>query len=230
VTAVFVLATGNADKAREIGEILGDAAGGPVEVAPVAVGGRTAAYVLAPHGEMREVVGRLTVPDAPPSVEETGETIEENARIKAAGWSGALDLPAIADDTGLEVDALGGEPGVHSARYAGEAATYAENVAKLLAAMDGVGAGRRACRFVTVALARFPDGREVMARGTVEGSVAEAPRGVSGFGYDAVFVPDEGDGRTFGEMSAAEKHAVSHRGRALRDLAVSLGAGLGAGV
>jgi len=227
MTHVLVLATANPDKAREIGEILGDVAGAQAEVVPLAVGGTTAAYLLAPGSAIGEVIGALSMPDAPPIVEETGQTIEENARIKALGWCGALGLPAIADDTGLEVDALGGEPGVYSARYAGEAATYARNVAKLLAEMRGVAAERRTCRFATVALARFPDGREVKARGSVEGTVAEAPRGTGGFGYDSVFVPAEGDGRTFAEMSAAEKHAISHRGRALRDLAASLGAVIG---
>lgn len=230
MTAAFVLATANADKAREIGEILGEVAGEAVEVAPLVLGGMTAAYLLAPRGTIGDALGALALPDAPPAVEETGETIEENARIKAAGWCGALGLPAIADDTGLEVDALGGAPGVRSARYAGEAATYAENVLRLLAELGGVSADRRTCRFATVAMARFPDGREVLAGGVAEGAVAEAPRGAGGFGYDSVFVPAEGDGRTFAEMSGAEKHAVSHRGRALRLLAAALGAELGAGI
>jgi XTP/dITP diphosphohydrolase len=128
----------------------------------------------------------------------------------------------VADDTGFEVDALHGEPGVRAARYAGEDATYADNVARVLAELDRVGASRpaeRRARFRTVALVRFPDGREVLAEGTVEGTVVGEPRGEGGFGYDPVFVPDEGDGRTFAELTADEKHAISHRGRAFRALA-----------
>ena len=229
MSSAYVIATGNVDKAREIGEILGAAMGERVAVAPVQAGEETSAYLLAAPDVMEEVVRAMRALDEAPMVDETGETIEENARIKAVGWCEALGLPAIADDTGLEVDALGGEPGVRSARYAGEGATYAENTAKLLEEMEGVEPARRACRFTTVALARFPDGREVTARGMVEGSIANTPRGTGGFGYDPVFVPVEGDGRTFAEMSASEKHSVSHRGRAFRGLAALLGAELGAG-
>jgi XTP/dITP diphosphohydrolase len=155
-------------------------------------------------------------------VEETGSTLEDNARLKARALVDATGLPAVADDTGLEVFALGGAPGVYSARYAGEDATYADNVAKLVSALDGV--DDRRARFRTVALALFPDGREVVAEGVVDGVIAVAPRGEAGFGYDAVFVPADGDGRTFAEMSSDEKHAVSHRGRAFRSLASRLGA------
>ena len=118
----------------------------------------------------------------------------------------------MADDTGLEVDALGGAPGVYSARYAGEDATYGDNVAKLLGALAARpdGGGARRARFRTVALAAFPDGAEVWAEGTVEGSIATAGRGGNGFGYDPVFVPDDAGGRTFAEMQADEKDAVSH--------------------
>lgn len=169
-------------------------------------------------------------PASAPEVDETGETLLENARLKAHAVAAAAGRPVVADDTGLEVEALGGAPGVYSARYAGEDVTYADNVAKLLrslAALPGGGGARRA-RFRTVAVAWFPDhdvvggGREVWREGTVEGTIAPAPKGEAGFGYDAVFVPDEGDGRTFAEMSPAEKHAVSHRGRALRALADAL--------
>ena len=153
-------------------------------------------------------------------VDETGDTLEENARLKAVALVEATGVPAVADDTGLEVAALGGAPGVHSARYAGEDATYADNVAKLLAALDGI--DDRRARFRTVALARFPDGREVVAEGVVDGTIAREVRGSAGFGYDPLFVPDGGDGRTFAEMSADEKHAVSHRGRAFRALAALL--------
>lgn len=154
-----------------------------------------------------------------PDVEETADTLEGNARLKAAAVMEATGEPAVADDTGLEVDALDGRPGVWAARYAGPAATYADNVAKLLDELDGVPGERRRARFRTVAVALFPDGREVVAEGTVDGRIAEAPRGGAGFGYDPIFVPDGGDGRTFAEMTTEEKSGVSHRGRAMRALA-----------
>jgi XTP/dITP diphosphohydrolase len=133
-------------------------------------------------------------------------------------------MGAVADDTGLEVDALGGAPGVYSARYAGENATYADNVAKLLgelAARDDGGGARRAS-FRTVALVAFPDGSEVWTEGVLSGTISGKPRGSNGFGYDPVFVPDGGDGRTFAEMQPQEKDAISHRGRAFRALAGEL--------
>ena len=155
-------------------------------------------------------------------VEETADTLEGNARLKAAAVMEATGELAVADDTGLEVDALGGRPGVWAARYAGPGATYADNVAKLLAELEGVPTPARAARFRTVAVALFDDGREIVADGVVEGTIAHVPRGVGGFGYDSVFVPDGGDGRTFAEMTPDEKAAVSHRGRALRALAARL--------
>lgn len=158
-----------------------------------------------------------------PDVEESGTTLEENARLKAVALVEATGEAAVADDTGLEVVALGGQPGVRSARFAGEHATYADNVAKLVSSLEGV--GDRRARFRTVALARFPDGREVMAEGVVEGLIAPTPRGGAGFGYDPLFIPDGGDGRTFAEMTAEEKNALSHRGRAFRALAERLAAG-----
>ncbi|MGO8863944.1 MAG: RdgB/HAM1 family non-canonical purine NTP pyrophosphatase [Acidimicrobiales bacterium] len=160
-------------------------------------------------------------PDHVPDVVEDGETLLDNARLKARALVGATGEAAVADDTGLEVDALGGAPGVYSARYAGEDATYADNVAKLLRelAVLGDGGGERRARFKTVALAAFPDGSEVWAEGVMEGTIAGAARGEHGFGYDPVFEPAGGDGRTFAEMTAAEKDAVSHRGRAFRALA-----------
>jgi XTP/dITP diphosphohydrolase len=159
-----------------------------------------------------------------PDVEETADTLEGNARLKAAAVVAATGELAVADDTGLEVEVLDGRPGVWAARYAGPGATYADNVAKLLGELQGVPAGQRRARFRTVALALFPDGREIVAEGAVEGTIAEAPRGEAGFGYDPVFVPDGGGGRTFAEMTTAEKAAVSHRGRALRALAGRLSA------
>jgi XTP/dITP diphosphohydrolase len=163
-------------------------------------------------------------PDEVPEVEETGDTLEENVRLKAAALCRATGLPAMADDTGLEVKGIHVAPGVYSSRYAGERATYADNVAKLLSELSGLAAsdeGRQA-RFRTVAVCVFPDGREIVAEGTVSGRITVEARGASGFGYDPVFVPDEGDGRTFAEMSRDEKHSLSHRGRAFRLLAERL--------
>jgi XTP/dITP diphosphohydrolase len=158
-----------------------------------------------------------------PEVVEDAETLEDNARLKARALCDATGMAAVADDTGLEVASLGGAPGVRSARFAGENATYVDNVMKLLDALSDLPEPEeRSARFRTVAMARFPDGREVLADGTVEGAIALGPSGDNGFGYDPVFVPFEGDGRTFAEMSADEKHAISHRGRAFRALAARL--------
>jgi XTP/dITP diphosphohydrolase len=191
----LVLASANPDKAAEIRSILAGAMGD---------------LDLSPR------------PDTIADVDETGVTLLENARLKAAAIAAATGEAAVADDTGLLVDALDGAPGVRSARFAGEAATYADNVAKLLGEMAGVAAARRTARFETVALVRWPDGREVAATGAVEGVIAAEPRGDGGFGYDPVFVPAEGDGRTFAELAPVEKHALSHRGRAFRALAAEL--------
>lgn len=188
----FVLATANPDKAREIVAVLTDEA------------------------PSVELVAR---PPEVPDVDEVGETLEDNARIKAVALCDATALPAVADDTGLHVDALGGAPGVHTARYAGEDATYADNVEKLLGELDGLPLEQRVARFATVAVARWPDGLEVAALGEVEGVITTAARGDAGFGYDPVFVPLEGDGRTFAEMTDREKQAISHRARAFRTLA-----------
>jgi len=155
-------------------------------------------------------------------VDETGTTLLENARLKAAAIAAATGEAAVADDTGLLVDALDGAPGVYSARFAGEGATYADNVAKLLKELVGVAPDRRTARFETVALVRWPDGREVAATGAVDGLITTTARGDRGFGYDPVFVPCEGDGRTFAELRPEEKHALSHRGRAFRALAAEL--------
>jgi len=164
-----------------------------------------------------EVVPR---PSEVGDVAETEDTLEGNARLKARAVMEATLEAAVADDTGLEVAALGGRPGVWSARYAGESATYADNVSRLLSELDGV-ADRRA-RFRTAAVAVFPHGGVVVAEGWVEGEIAAAPRGSNGFGYDPVFVPADGDGRTFAEMTLPEKEAVSHRARAFRVLAAQL--------
>jgi XTP/dITP diphosphohydrolase len=161
----------------------------------------------------------LPRPDHVGDIVEDAPDLEGNARLKASTISAATGLAAVADDTGLEVDALGGAPGVRSARYAGEHATDAENVAALLAALEGV-SDRRA-RFRTVA-AVVGGGLDLVVDGTCEGRIVDAPRGDAGFGYDPVFVPTDGDGRTFAEMTSEEKHAVSHRGRAFGALASAL--------
>lgn len=161
-------------------------------------------------------------PSDVPDVEETGATLEENARLKAEALRDATGLAALADDTGLEVDALGGAPGVYSARYAGEDATYADNVARLIAQLSSRLRSSRTARFRTVVVLARPDGTEVVASGTVEGVIVDPPRGTGGFGYDPVFAPAGGGGRTFAEMAPEEKDAISHRGRALRALAVRL--------
>ena len=198
----LVLATANPHKAVEMAAVLSAATGSG--------GGGGSAFEVVPH------------PAGLPDVEETADTLEGNSRLKAQAVSAATGEAAVADDTGLEVDALGGAPGAYSARFAGEDATYADNVAKLLALLDGVPASGRRATFRTVVVALFPDGREVVVDGVCEGRIAEAPAGGGGFGYDPVFIPDDGDGRTFAQMTAAEKEAVSHRGRALRALAASL--------
>lgn len=155
-------------------------------------------------------------PDGLADTIEDGDTLEANATKKAtevATFSGAT---ALADDTGLFVDALDGAPGVRTARYAGEDATNAENVAKLLRELDGD--ENRGARFRTVIALAEPDGSVRLATGTVEGTIATEAVGDGGFGYDPVFIPVEGDGRAFAEMTSAEKHEISHRGRALRAL------------
>lgn len=144
-------------------------------------------------------------------VEDAG-TLEGNARLKAAAICAATGLPAVSDDTGLFVDALGGEPGVDTAYYAGPHATYAENRAKLLAVLSGV-VDRRAS-FRTIVMVVWPDGRELCVEGMCNGTIAPEERGERGFGFDPLFVPDDGDGRTFSLMTDSEKNEISHRGRA----------------
>jgi XTP/dITP diphosphohydrolase len=172
----------------------------------------------------------LPRPAEVPDVVEDGDTLLDNARLKARALLAATGEAAVADDTGLEVDALGGAPGVRTARFAGEGATDADNVARLLAELDGVAPADRTARFRAIALVAFPDGGELVAEGVVEGVIAAAPRGSAGFGYDPVFVPAEGDGRTLAELAESgpeAKHAVSHRGRSLRALATRLAASTG---
>lgn len=148
-------------------------------------------------------------------VVEDSDTLVGNARLKAVAVCMATGLPALADDTGLEVDALNGAPGVRTARFAGEHANDVENRAKMLQELHGKA---RTCRFRTVALLRFPDGREIIAEGVCEGSIATEECGERGFGYDPLFIARDGDGRTFAQMSVSEKHELSHRGKAFRAL------------
>jgi XTP/dITP diphosphohydrolase len=187
----ILLASGNRRKAAEIAAILAAGAGASLEV-----------LTLADFPE-------LAVP------EETGRTFLENARIKARAGAAATGLPTLGEDSGLCVDALGGAPGVLSARYAegDDAARWG----KLLLELDGVPAGRRMASFVCAAVLALPDGSEEVVEGRCEGEIATAPRGSGGFGYDPVFLLP--DGRTMAELAPVEKDAVSHRGIALRLLA-----------
>jgi len=187
VSTTFVLATANAHKTIEIAEIL-------------------------------EPLGVVLLPRPPevPDVDETGATLEENALLKARALVLATGHAAIADDTGLFVDALDGAPGVHSARYAGVNATDDKNLVKLLDALATVPDAQRTARFRTVAAIARPDGSTTVVEGVLEGRIVHAPRGEGGFGYDPVF--DIGDGRTLSELSADEKNEISHRGRAFREL------------
>jgi len=149
-----------------------------------------------------------------PGIEETGITFEENALLKARAVCAATGELAVADDSGIEIDALDGRPGIHSARWTAEP----DWIPRVLRELGGIAGGARSGRYVAAAAAVWPDGFEVVVRGAVEGHVPDQPRGAGGFGYDPIFVPVEGDGRTFAEMDPDEKHAMSHRGRAFRAL------------
>ncbi len=184
----LVVSTRNEDKLKEIRLIL---AGIDVELVPVA-----------------EIAGA-------PEVEETGTTLEENATLKALGVARAVGCAALADDTGLEVAALGGEPGVYSSRYAGPNATYDDNVEKLLSALGDVPTDQRGACFRTVVALATPEGDVRLVDGECRGIITTRRRGESGFGYDPVFVPDGGD-QSFAEMGLDEKNRISHRGRAFR--------------
>jgi XTP/dITP diphosphohydrolase len=151
-----------------------------------------------------------------PEAEETGATFAENAVLKALHYSARAGRRTLSDDSGLEVAALGGAPGVHSARYCGPAATYGERMARLLAEIEAAGGDERAARFVCVIALADPSTGEVETfEGVCEGSIARAPRGDNGFGYDPVFVP-AGHRQTFGELADEIKEEISHRARALR--------------
>jgi XTP/dITP diphosphohydrolase len=167
-----------------------------------------------------DIVELVPRPAGVPDVIEDAGTLVGNARLKATAICAATGLPALADDTGLFVHALGGEPGVYAARYAGEEATYADNRRKLLGALAH--AEERRADFVSTMVVSWPDGRELVVEGVCPGVIATEERGDRGFGYDSVFIPDSGDGRSFAEMSDAEKNAISHRALALAALLESL--------
>uniref|UniRef100_A0A7C2WE21 dITP/XTP pyrophosphatase n=1 Tax=Thermorudis sp. TaxID=1969470 RepID=A0A7C2WE21_9BACT len=180
-------------------------------------------------GKLRELQSLL-----PPEVEvvsaaeagvtlppETGSTFAENALLKARAAAQQSGLIAIADDSGLEVDALGGEPGVRSARYAGPRASDADNIALLLKRLEGVPEGRRTARFRAAVALVAPGGSEFLGEGVLEGQIVHAPRGQGGFGYDPVFQP-LGENRTVAEMTLEEKNRVSHRAQALRQVIEAL--------
>lgn len=188
----LALATKNAHKLRELMRICGS---WPVE------------WVTVQNSD----------PSAFPDVEETGETYLENALLKARAGAAALGVPALADDSGIEVDALGGGPGHLSARYAGPDASDQQNLSELIRAVRGVPAGGRTARYRCFAVLAYPDGSLLHAEGVCEGSLILTPRGQRGFGYDPIFVP-EGWDQTMAELTDDQKDRVSHRGRAFRAL------------
>ncbi len=185
---VWVLASANRHKHRELAELLAEA---PVTLLPLPAG--------------------IELP------EETGTTLVANARLKARAAAAATGHVALADDTGLEVDALGGEPGVRSSRYAGAGGDYAANTRLLLERLRGIHGVNRRARFRCAVVLAAPEGKEITAQGTVEGFILDAPRGSEGFGYDPLFLV-EGTERTLAELASEEKNAISHRGRALAKL------------
>jgi len=189
-------------------------------------------FVLAtanPHktGEMSAVLATLGIAVLPrpadvPDVDETEDTLEGNALLKARALAVATGHAAVADDTGLFVDALDGAPGVFSARYAGEPANDAANVDKLLGVLADVVPSARGAQFRTVIAVAYPDGTSLCVEGVLEGAIGFERRGDGGFGYDPIFLPADGGGRTLAEYSADEKNAVSHRALALHALAKAL--------
>jgi XTP/dITP diphosphohydrolase len=167
-----------------------------------------------------ELVGLEAYPDMP-EVEETGATFAANALLKARAVAEHTGLPAVADDSGLCVDFLGGAPGIRSARWAGEPADDAANLALVLEQLADAGEGLRGAHFFCAAVAVVPRAGERVAEGRVDGTLLTAPRGTNGFGYDPIFVPS-GETRTTAEMPSEEKDAISHRGAAFRALAPAL--------
>lgn len=166
------------------------------------------------------IVHLLPRPADVQDVPEDADTLLGNARLKAAAICAVTGLPAVSDDTGLFVDALGGAPGVYAARFAGEDATYADNRAKLLQELGDT--DDRNARFVSAVMVVWPDGREIAVEGVCAGTIATTELGERGFGYDSLFIPDDGDGRSFAEMTDGEKNAISHRARSLAALLTAL--------
>lgn len=162
------------------------------------------------------LVDLLPRPAHVPEVVEDADTLIGNARLKAAAICTATGLPAVSDDTGLFVDSLAGAPGVYAARYAGEDATYADNRHKLLRELGDT--KQRSAQFVSAVVVLWPDGRELAVEGVCSGTISLTELGDRGFGYDSVFIPDDGDGRSFAEMSDIEKNRLSHRARSLAAL------------
>jgi XTP/dITP diphosphohydrolase len=195
----LLFATGNAGKLRELRELLAETL--PAEVTPT-------------------VLGLADLPRRPPEVVEDGETFAANAVIKARAAVLATGLPAIADDSGLEVDAMGGRPGVRSARYGGPGLSDADRNQRLLDELSSVAAERRTARFRCAVAFVHPDRAEhaVIREGRCEGRILEAPRGSGGFGYDPLFFVAE-LGQTFAEAAPADKNRLSHRGEAMRQMA-----------
>jgi XTP/dITP diphosphohydrolase len=172
-----------------------------------------AAELLMLLGDPRIIIRTLDEFPGAPDVVEDGDTCEANAVKKACAIAEYTGLPAVADDTGLEVDALGGRPGVYAARYAGEHATYEDNCRKLLLELTGVSPAQRTARFLTVAAIALPSGRVRVAQGVLDGMIAEEASGTLGFGYDPVFfVPELG--KTLAQLSADQKNTISHRAKA----------------
>ncbi len=193
---IFLLATHNTKKRTELSRIL----------APLGIDVQTA----------DEAGIDLT------DVEETGSTFEENARLKAQSGCRESGMPCVADDSGLAVDALGGAPGIYSARYAGEHGNDERNMDKLLAALADLPMPERTAKFVCTVCCVFPDGTEILTRGECPGHIAFSRSGSGGFGYDPIFLPDERDGLSMAALSDTQKDAISHRRRALEKLAHAL--------
>ena len=190
---------------------------------------RRVVVATANAGKLAEIAAQLDLPGfefvtatdlgaTPIDVPETGETFTDNAYLKAEAYRRQFGLAALADDSGLVVDALGGRPGVRSSRFAGEKASDLENTRRLLEELDGFGPEMRAARFQCVVVFVDEKGEPISACGTCEGQIAFSPRGNCGFGYDPVFLPDEAAGSTMAELTMVEKNAISHRGKALRAL------------
>ena len=191
---IFVIASHNKKKIEELERIL----------SPLGI------YAKTP-----EQLGKESI-----DVEETGTTFEENALLKAKTICELTGMPAIADDSGLVVDALGGQPGVYAARYAGPDATDADKIQKLLTELMKTGDSDRSAHFECVICCYFPNGETIFAEGKCQGTIGYAPRGVNGFGYDPIFFV-EGN-KTFAELSDNQKDVISHRGRALKEFSILL--------